>query len=182
MTKTTMTKAQFARHINKTRQYVTQLVKNGRTVQNDAGLIIVAETMALIDDTSDPSKVGVVERQQQRCYLDIPDAEITAADLKPIGNIPAFQESKAKKEYFLAQKVEQEFKQSQGELLVAEEVKAAVMQSDSIIRNKLESMPMMLAPMLAAENDIQRIESMIAEFIEHTLTELSVSFRKMAHA
>jgi len=179
MTQKALTKANYARHIGKSRQYVNELVRNGRTVQNANGLILVAETDALVFETSDPSKVGVVERHANE-RNEKQNAEITAADLKPIGNIPAFQESKAKKEFFLAQKVEQEFKQSTGELLVASEVQAAVMRSDSVIRNKLESMPSMLAPMLAHESDIKRIETTITEFIEHTLTELSNSFKKMA--
>ena len=181
MTQKSLTKANYARHIGKSRQYVNELVRNGRTVQNSQGLILVAETDALVFETSDPSKVGVVERHANE-RAEKQDTEITAADLKPIGNIPAFQESKARKEFYAAENAEIEYKKAKGELLLASDVQATVMRSDSIIRSKLESMPLMLAPMLAHETDIKRIETIITEFIEHALTELSNSFKKMAQS
>ena len=67
-----------------------------------------------------------------------------------------------------------------GILLVAHDVKMAVADGDAIIRNRLESLPDILAPQLAAEKDEQRIRALLAEHIEFLLDELSRTFHGMA--
>lgn len=180
MTQKALTKANYARHIGKSRQYVNELVRNGRTVQNANGLILVAETDALVFETSDPSKVGVVERHAIE-RAEKQDTEITAADLKPIGNIPAFQESKARKEFYAAENAEIEYKKAKGELLVAEDVVQVIYKVMIAIRTRIEALPDRLSVMLAAESDAARVKSMLTEEFEHALTELS-NLKKLGNA
>jgi len=67
-----------------------------------------------------------------------------------------------------------------GLLLVAHDVKMAVADGDALIRNRLEALPDILAPQLAAEKDEQRIRALLTDQIEFLLDELSRSFKSMA--
>jgi hypothetical protein len=55
----------------------------------------------------------------------------------------------------------------------------AVADGDAIIRNRLESLPDMLAPQLAAESNEQKIRALLMDQIEYLLSELSQSFHKL---
>jgi hypothetical protein len=55
------------------------------------------------------------------------------------------------------------------------------MDGDTIIRNRLEAIPDILAPQLAAENDEQKIRIILIDQIEYLLGELSRAFKKMTY-
>lgn len=179
MTKKTMTNAQYARHIKKSPQWVGSLDKQGRLVKNAQGQILVAESDALVNETADLSKTEVVKMHAKHRAEKSVD-ETSAGDMQTFGNIPAYTESKAKKEFFLVEKMADELKQSRGELLPVKSVIAELARTDSKIRNALESLPLKLAPMLAAEKDEKQIELMLTETIEQVLTNLSHDFKRMA--
>ena len=56
----------------------------------------------------------------------------------------------------------------------------AVADGDAIIRNRLESLPDILAPQLAAEKNEQKIRAILADQVEYLLDELSRTFNGMA--
>ena len=91
----------------------------------------------------------------------------------------AYQQARAMREKYAAMQAKMAYEKEIGTLLVAHEVKMAIADGDAIIRNRLESLPDILAPQLAAEKDEQRIRALLAEQIEDLLDELSRTFYRM---
>lgn len=172
---TLMSQADFAAHIDVNRSHVTQLKNAGRLVMQD-GKVDAEASIKRIDDTKDPAKEGVAKRhQQERSQKEQEKTEKT-----PSASGSRFQTAKARREEANAELTEIELQTKRGQLLVADEAKLAVADGDTIIRNRLESMPDILAPQLAAETDEQKIRSMLMDHIESLLGDLSRSFYNLA--
>lgn len=162
-----------------TRSYVTQLKTAGRIVMLDDGSIDVEASMKLIADTENPSYNVIADRHQQ-------EREAKQAGIAPqledmsgrAGS--AYQQARAMREKYLAMAAKMSYEQAVGTLLQASEVRFLIADGDAIIRNRLESLPDILAPQLAAEHDEQKIRIMMADQIETLLNELSRSFNNMA--
>jgi FtsZ-binding cell division protein ZapB len=186
MTQKALTKANYARHIGKSRQYVNELVRNGRTVQNSQGLILVAETDALVFETSDPSKVGVVERHanERAEKQNAPVADVSEMDMArdEIGKQASgiFQQSKALREKYNALLSKLEYEKATAKLLAIEDVNRAIYAAANTVRTRLESLPDRFAVQFAAETSAERIKSEMTETIEQLLTEMSRQFKKIA--
>jgi FtsZ-binding cell division protein ZapB len=186
MTQKALTKANYARHIGKSRQYVNELVRNGRTVQNSQGLILVAETDALVFETSDPSKVGVVERHanERAEKQNAPVADVSEMDMArdEIGKQASgiFQQSKALREKYNALLSKLEYEKATAKLLAIEDVNRAIYAAANTVRTRLESLPDRFAVQFAAETSSERIKSEMTETIEQLLTEMSRQFKKIA--
>lgn len=176
-----ISQAEFARQINVKRSRVTQLKQAGRLVLNDDGKVLADESRALIASTKDPSKDGVAERhaKARKNEIEIKDKE---EPLPPAsaGDAESFNFWKTKNEKL---KFQSNFRESQvrdGELLEIQAVKMAVMGSDAVIRNRLESLPDLLAPQLATEDDEHKVRILLIDQIEWLLSELSQDFKKMS--
>jgi len=168
-----MNQADFARHIGATPGYITQLKTAGRLVMQ--GRMVDAEaSVKLIADTHDPGKAGVAERHEKEREQ---KQTGQALDITMEGSI--YQHYRAMNEKSKNQLLDMEVKQKQGILLVADEVRMAVADGDAIIRNRLESLPDMLAPQLAEISDEQKIRALLMDQIEYLLGELSRSFHTM---
>lgn len=168
-----MSQAQFAEHIGNTRSYVTQLKSAGRLVM-EGNKVDVEASIKRIADTKDPAKEGVAQRHQQERSSKEQGAETVGKTAAGSGS--RFQSAKARREEANAERAEIELAQLRGTLLLAEEVKLAVSNGDAIIRNRLESLPDILAPLLAAETDEQQIRSTLMDHIEALLGDLSSNF------
>lgn len=68
------------------------------------------------------------------------------------------------------------------ELLEASEVVATIASAVTTLRTRLESLPDILGPQLAAEVDEGRVRALMAETIEHALEETARQFTAMAKA
>jgi len=171
-----MSQSDFAAHIGVNRSHVTQLKNAGRLVMQD-GKVDAEASIKRIEDTKDPAKEGVAKRHQQersqkeQCPIDKTTVSGTGS---------RFQSAKARREEANAELTEIELQTKRGQLLVADEVKLAVADGDTIIRNRLESLPDILAPQLAAEMDEQRIRSILMDYTESLLGDLSRSFYDLA--
>lgn len=177
-----MSQAEFAQHIGKTPGYITQLKDAGRLVMQ--GRMVDAEaSKQRIDETQDPGKVGVSERHQtereQKSFDSAQDMPAPKLDDIAGKAGSAYQQARAMKEKYAAMQAKIAYEKEVGLLLVASEVKMSVADGDAIIRNRLESLPDMLAPQLAAESDEQKIRALLMDQIEHLLGELSQSFHKL---
>jgi hypothetical protein len=183
---TTMTKADFARHINVKPGYVTQLRKDGRLVM-DGEKVVVEDSIARIEATRDPSKAGVADRhakaraekQQTETAPQEGDDELDNDDVL-VGS--SYQRAKAMREKYNAMAAKISYQKEIKELLPADDVRQAVMDGDVLIRSRLESLPDMLAPQLAAEMDEQRVRAILIEQIEQLLGDLSSSFNRLVSA
>lgn len=181
--------SEFARLAGFKPGYVTQLKREGRLVIADNGLIDVAGSLARIRQTADPSKAGVTARheaeraakagqgapdndQDRDDYDDAPDATSGPATRAS----SAYQDSRAKREHYLALAAQRDYEQSIGKLLNADDVASVIADAATALRVRLESLADTLAPQLAAEPDEARCRALIAEAHEHALGELSRAF------
>lgn len=188
---TTMTKSEFASHINVKPGYVSQLITAGRLIM-DGDKVVVEDSIKRINETRDPSKAAVAARhetarQEKRSPATavqdesiIPD-EVREKTNDDIGHAAgsAYQHAKAFREKYNALSAKMAYEREIKTLLPADDVRQAVMDGDTIIRSRLESLPDQLAPLLAAEMDEQRVRAILIEQIEHLLTDLSGSFYKL---
>jgi hypothetical protein len=174
---TLMSQSDFAAHIGVNRSHITQLKNAGRLVMQD-GKVDVEASIKRIDDTKDPAKEGVAKRHQQERS----QKEQEKTEKAPIasGSGSRFQSAKARREEANAELTEIDLQTKRGQLLIADEVKLAVADGDTVIRNRLESLPDILAPQLSAETDEQKIRSMLMDHIESLLGDLSRSFYTLA--
>lgn len=181
---TDMRLREFAEHLGKKPSYVTELKKNGRLVFAEGGRVNVEATLERIQATADPSKIGVVERHaRERAEKQAaPDEsaippELNGADKS--GSV--YQKARAMREQYNAMLAKIDYEKSIGHLLVTTEAVGAVADGDAIIRTRLESLPNILSPRLAAESDENKIRAILIDEIEHLLNELSKTFKKMTH-
>jgi hypothetical protein len=180
---TLMTKSQFAKHINVKPGYVTQLQTAGRLVM-EGDKVNVEASVARIEATRDPSKAGVTDRhakaraEKQQTETAPPENDEELDDDDVLVGSP-YQRAKAMREKYNAMAAKISYQKEIKELLPVADVRQAVMDGDVLIRSRLESLPDMLAPQLAAETDEQRVRAMLIEQIEHLLAELSSSFNKL---
>lgn len=180
---TTMSKSQFAEHINRVPGYITQLKDAGRLVM-DGDKINVEESIRLIEATREPSQALRADLHQQDRDRKAAPGYVSGAERPGLDEITgkagsAFQQARAMREKYAAMQAKISYEKEVGTLLVAHDVKMAVADGDAIIRNRLESLPDILAPQLAVEKDEQRIRALLAEQIEYLLDELSRTFYGM---
>lgn len=175
--------------------YVTQLKKDGRLVLDPAGRILVVESLARIRETADPSKAGVAARHEaERAAKAAPSAADDDADLDAEDDAPeappapptrassAYQDSRAKREHYLALAAQRDYEISIGKLLNADDVIAVVAEAATAIRVRLEALADTLSVQLAAEPDESRCRALIAEAHEQALAELARAFRGVVAA
>lgn len=172
--------------------WVTELRKTGRLVLSDDNKRVrVLESLQRIEDTRDPSKAGVSARhaaeraaaaQPAQAEPEAPHAPGQAA----VAPIPidragkGYQEARAVKERYLAMTAKRDYEISMGKLIDAGQVESAAAAAITVMRQRLEGMPAILAPQIAAISDEPRIRAVITEAIEHTLAELAREFGAIA--
>ena len=189
MSENIVTKTEFAKILNRKPSYVSELVKYGRVVLDESGKkILVAESLALIEESKDLSKVGVAQRHEKNRAEKA--AKIEAENAGDVESVSAFDNTadivegsyndyRTQHEKFKALRAKQEFEQSTGLLLVAEDVLRATTNAAAIIRTRFEAQPEILAEQLAVESDAKRIKSIMIDYNESFLTELSQLFKKL---
>ena len=152
-----VSQAEFARIINASRSYVTQLKKSGRLVLNSGGLVLVDESQAKIKDSADPSKDGTLKSIDQ------------------VGH--SYAAARAVKERYQAMLAKLEYERSTGILVLKADVESAV--SDIVTRFRLaaENMPFRAAPELVGQ-DLDRIRAVLKQHVFEMLTDLATGFDK----
>lgn len=181
----------FSAHIGCKRTYAYQLKKEGRLVMAPDGKnVMVAESIALIDATKDPSKSGVAARHaaaRAEPSQTVPAAPPVALPDEPAGfqgdEAPGtgydYQGSKAKREHFAALEAEASYRQKIRELLEASEVRAVLAEVITVLRTSIDGIPYNLAPVLAATGDEAQIKSILGAEVEHALKTASDSLSKL---
>ena len=165
----TLTRSQFAKHINVKPGYITQLADAGRLVFID-NKIDVDASMAMIEATADPSKQGVAERHAE--------ARSEEKEIKPkLGSV--YQDAKARRELAKAEEAEINLAARKAELVPAADVKRSVANACQLFKNALESAPDILAPQLAGESNEQKVKSMLVDHIEQILAEIVRNFNQL---
>lgn len=187
--------AGFARLLGVKPQAVTALRHAGRLVLTDDGKrVLIAASRQRLLDTADPSKAGVVARHAAARALPVGEAgqgaPAAAAGAgageegeEGDGNTPAshdYQGSRARREHYQALEAQRVYEVAMGKLMDATEVAAAVASAATTLRTRLESLPDVLGPQLAAISDEAQARATLAEAIEHALEEASRQFASIA--
>jgi hypothetical protein len=185
----TATFARFARILECSKSYVTQLKADGRLVlTDDSQRVRVAESLERIRATADPAKAGVVARHAANRDVGAgqgaPAAQTPAAgaedDDDGEGSGDRYQHWRARSERAKALAAERDNRVRDGELLEAGDVAATVTTAVTVLRNRLEALADVLGPQLAAEGDEARCRALVAESVEHALEETARQFAAMA--
>lgn len=192
----------FARRQGWRPSYVTQLKKDGRLVlTSDGRRVLVAESITRIAATRDPSKEGVRARHgAERAQAapgdtsapqggEEPPGDRGGADDADDGDIPfssPHQLRRAKaladKEEALARKAQREELVEMGQLLVKDEVIAAVAAGVVQLRTGLELLLSTLPATLAALDDEAEVRTQMRDAIEQLLGDLARKFATIGKA
>lgn len=170
----TMTVPEFSRHLGYGRTYAYQLKKEGRLVLDDAGRVLVAESIARIEATKDPSKQGVADRHAVQRDGGEPAAD--AGEAVDVGGYN-YQSSKAKREHYAAEREHALYLKEVGELMDRGQVLAAFANAGAMLRGRMEGMPAMVAPMLMGRDDAG-IRAVLADQVEQLLRDISRAFEQ----
>lgn len=169
--------------------YVSQLKRDGRLVMAEDGKRVrVAESLQLIQDTRDPSKIGAARRHAAARAAE-PDAPPAAppetddpADDALDGLGRTFHEARARREHYQALEAKRAYEVAIGKVVDSREVANVVSGAVVTLRTRLESLPDLLAPQLVGLQDEARARALLAEAIEHALDEASRQFSALAKA
>ena len=178
-----MTPRAFAASEGYKPHYGNQLAKDGRLVfAPDGKHVLVAESRARLQATKDPSKQGVVERHAAEragtadAAVPGPQAE---SERELTGNLYSYQDAKAKREHWAAEREHAAWRKEAGELMERGEVVAAFADAGATLRGKLEAWAAVLPPQLAGRDEAA-IRATLADQVEQLLQGLAGKFGAMA--
>lgn len=162
---------------------VHELRKEGKLVLTDDGLVRVAESIALIAATRDPSKAGVVERHAaERAAKEAAQEPASDSDDSAQAEaLPSLYGSHAERRAkALADDAEESARRKrreneieEGRLLWRDQIEPAIGQAFGRLRQALESTAHELAPELAAIDDEDRVIAVLTDRYERLLGNLS---------
>lgn len=181
------TQSEFARRLGKRKSYISQLKSAGRLVMTEDGKrVVVQASIERIAATMDPSKAAVADRhaaaRTAKAPPPIDDSESEEPRTPPPATDPAYQRNRAEREGWLALAAKRDYLESMRKLLPIVEVDHALQTAVAEFRARVERMPDVLAPQLAAESDEARCRTMLRDEVEQALTDLSRSFGLIAKA
>jgi hypothetical protein len=179
-----VTLKQFARLLDVSPGYITELKQAERLVLDDKGRVLVDASRARIRDTADPAKDGVRARHaagRKGGGQDAgPDHDAGAgghAGGSSIGS--TYQAARAVKERYLAMEAKRAYEQAIGKLMDASHVEAAVIDAVSKMRARLELLASTLGPELASISSESACAARIAEAVEYALEETARQFNAL---
>jgi hypothetical protein len=182
--------AGFARILGVKPQAVTALRHADRLVLTpDGKRVLVLESQQRLVATADPSKAGVVARHAAARQASAGDGEAPPAGGQPphasepdddTHATTGYQHWKERNERAKALAGERDNLIAEGKLMDAGEVAAAVAAATTQLRARLEGLPNVLGPQLAAIHDEGEARAILAEAIEHALEETARQFSILA--
>lgn len=164
---TTLTQAQFARHLGVDRAHVTRLKHTGRLVLTADGHIDVAESEARIAATADPAKAPVAERHAagRAAAVDGATAAKTAGEQMAEKVTTTYQQSRAVRERYAALTAKAEYETLIGKLVDADAARSAVADLCVTFRQSIEQWPDTVGPLLV-QKDQGEIRQILQEHAE----------------
>lgn len=180
----------FAALIRRKKSYVSLLKATGRLVMTaDGKQVRVAESIAMIEASMDPSKAAVAERHaaQREAAAGVVAASMPIAppaasgDDEPIGT-QGYAYWRERTEKAKAMAAERDNAIADSKLLPAAEVEAAVAAAATQLRASLEALPYDLAPELAPITDEAQLRARLVDAVEQALHELARQFSSIGRA
>lgn len=146
-----VSQSEFARQMGCARSWVTTLKNQGRLVLTEDGRVLVEASKARI-------------------------ASSNGVDSRSSVTTPQIKDARERRENIEAQLKQMDLDERMGKLMPADQVVSAISSAAVTLRSRLESLPDVLAPQLAAMANEQEIRAFLAEEIENLLAELSAGF------
>jgi len=175
--------ADFARIAGFRASYIKQLKDADRLVlTEDRKRVRVAESLQRIEDTKDPTKIGVARRHaaDRAAAAAVADDAQPPPEADPNDDVAGTQSIRRDVEAEKLRQLRRENDLAESKLLVATDVANAVRAGVVTLRTRLESLPDTLAPQLITINDEAKARSLLAAEIEHALHELERQFGAIA--
>lgn len=179
--------SEFARLQGWSPSYVTKLKEAGRLVLTaDGQRVRVAESLTRIKDTEDPNRDDVRARHARArtaaggAPLGETGLPPTADPQNPAGQ--SFANARAVKERFLALLAKLEYERATGKVVETADVHAAGTEAGTVLRAGIESLPDLVAPLLAEGDPVleERIHARLSEHINLALTEISDKLKSLS--
>lgn len=163
------TKAEFAKHIGKSHQYVSKLGKQGRLVMTADNKVDFEKSLSKITATSDPANdpAGTMPRIDGRI-----NSVVNQTAPPDKGTTQQYQASRAVKESYTARLKKAEYEKMMGQLVDREGVERASFQVGRILRDKLSSLPTRLAPKVTVETDQRKNFIILTAEVENVIGEI----------
>lgn len=186
-THTVMTVPEFSQHLGYGRTYGYQLKKEGRLVLNADGRVLVAESIARIDETKDPARKAVVDRHAAARAVDAAEERASGeSDAEEAGAVAGgydydYQRAKAKREHYAAAREHTLYLREAGQLMERGQVLAAFAHAGALLRARLEGMPATVAPMLIGRDE-PSLHAVLVDQVEQVLRDISRAFEQAASA
>lgn len=179
-----VSRADFARLKNVNRSTITRWADAGRVVLDGDGNVLIAETEALLADTADPEKAGVVDRHAEERGSEVrdlltPTAKSKAA--KPTHYGDRIRES-ARHEAAKAERAEIELARLKGDLADVAGVQKAMVDFATMSREKYSRLAFDLKFKLAAESDPTTVFTVLKDALEATAREISATMKAQLEA
>lgn len=181
--------AGFARILGCRPSAVTALRHAGRLVLTETGKRVqVQASLERIRETTDPAKAPVAARHAETRGAPLATAAAPVVvtetpdddDVEMAGLTYDYQRARARREHYQAQEAQRAYEVAIGKLMVADDVASAVASATTTLRVRLESLPDVLAPQLAAISDENQVRAMLLDAVEHALTETARQFARLA--
>lgn len=185
-----MSFAEFARHAGFKPSYVTQLKREGRLVLSDDGKAVkVAESLARIEETRDPSKAAVAARH---AAARASAAQVGADTAAPPASPPSdddeldaglqvrhdYQAARAKREHLAAETAELEYRKVCGDLIEVSALQPVLAGAAATLCAALERIEHDIVPVLIGlDEEAMRLQ--VREYIDKIRADLAEGFAKM---
>lgn len=180
----TLNQTEFAKHINVTKGYVSQLKEAGRLVFAENGQVDVEASILLIAQTADPNRDDVTARHANARGKDSMTDEIgklnpqkpsKKADKVIDPDAASFSKGRAKEQHFKALQAEIEYNERMGMLVPKADMQMAVADVVTSFRQRLENLPHSISAELVGQTQ-DEIHVRIKHECHDILSELSREF------
>ncbi len=193
-----VTQVEFSRRLGVDKSYVTRLKQAGRLVMDDSGKVLVEESLRRIEETADPNRDDVKRRHAAgrgkpveprpdeaeggEVSLPLAIAALERASeawrVEDGGALPllSFQAARQLKMNIETLASGLEAMVEAGKLVPADEMRRVIADRLTTLRTRLEALPGILPPVLAAADGEEQIRALLADHIEQLLDDLSREF------
>lgn len=187
LTKLRMTQAELARLFEVSKQTVSQWLKRGVIVAGPDGRIDPHRAAADVMKKTDPARLrarifkksGDAEAQLRARVSEL-EAQLANAEMPAAAETADYHRHRSERERYAALAAKLDYETRTGQVLRADDARAAVAAAATNLRVRLESLPDTIAPRILALRDENAIRLLLREEIEHALTELSRQFQRIA--
>ena len=181
---TVMTKADFAREIGRTRQYVNKLVRNGKVVLVKSGgqeMVDVERSKALLAHTADVANDPATKVNGGRSSVGMTMREGEAAQTDPMTakSSEQYTKSRAVKEGYSARLKKVEFEEKMKTVVRKDGVEKAAFAVSRVLREKLKAFPNRLAPKVTVITDQKENFILLTDEVENLIREIQDAINEL---